>query len=266
MSQLTPAQKHWQKTMAERRGEPETLSYALSAYEQMLHRLRVDQSRLKGFQATERKIEHKATILPNYESYIDGVLASQSGLADEVFTTVIIWQIDTGNYARGLDMAEYALMHKLPLPDRYQRTLGTVLIDEICDPALAIIASGSDQVQHLSVDILRRLQSLTESQDVPDEVRAKIFKTLAYTLRTSELIEDKAEALDYLQRAILLWDGVGVKRDIEQLTRELKKLDKPEIPVIDESQTASITEPKKTVSKAKAAPKKATATRQKKAS
>lgn len=266
MSQLTPAQKHWQKTMAERRGEPETLSYALSAYEQTLHRLRVDQSRLKGFQATERKIEYKATILPNYEGYIDGVLASQSGLADEVFTTLMIWQIDTNNYARGLDMAEYAITHKLPLPDRYQRTLGTVLIDEICDPALAIIASGSDQVQRLSIDTLRRLQSLTESQDVPDEVRAKIFKTLAYTLRTSELKEDKAEALDYLQRAILLWDGVGVKRDIEQLTRELQKLEKAELPAADDSQTPSVNEPKKAASKVKAVPKKTTATRQKKAS
>lgn len=247
MSQLTPAQKHWQKTMAERRGESEISTYALSAYEQILHRLRVDQSRLKGFQATERKVEYKTTILPNYEGYIDGVLASQSGIADEVFTTIMIWQIDTGNYVRALDMAEYALAHKLPLPDRYQRTLGTVLIDEICDPALAIIASGSDQTPRLPIETLRRLQSLTESQDVPDEVRAKIFKTLAYTLRTNDAIEDKSEALDYLQRAILLWDGIGVKRDIEQLTRELQKQEKAD-------------------SKANAEPKKTTTSRQKKTS
>ena len=43
----------------------------------------------------------------------------------------MVWHIDAGNYAQALDIAAYAIKHKLPLPDQYDRNLGTVLIDEI---------------------------------------------------------------------------------------------------------------------------------------
>ncbi|WP_338149432.1 hypothetical protein [Xenorhabdus bovienii] len=48
---LTPAQSHWQKVMASRRGEEGMTSEALTAYEQVLHRLRFDQARLSDLQS-----------------------------------------------------------------------------------------------------------------------------------------------------------------------------------------------------------------------
>lgn len=224
MEQLTPAQEHWRRVMAERRDD-EQLSGNMTGYEQILHRLRHDQSRLSDIQGTEFKIEYKKTVLDQYEPWIDGVIAANTGQSDEVFTTVLVWQIDCENYTRALDMADYVLAHNLPLPERYNRTPAVMVIDEICDRALTLFSAGVDAQQLLPLAVLERLDELTANYDVPNEVRAKLCKALAYTLRLSKDPASKERALALLQRAILLHDKSGVKRDIELLQRELKKAD-----------------------------------------
>lgn len=226
MEHLTPAQKHWQKTMAERRGEDDTeRSYAeLSAYENMLHRLRADKSQLSNIQGNDRKAEYKMSVLPNYQSWIDGVLESKTGVADEVFITTMIWCIDAGLYAEALKMADYAIQFNLPLPDTYNRTLATVVVDEICDWSLTVKASGKQDEVIASLDDLLELERITAQSDMPDGARAKLFKVIGLTLKEDE--KQKAAALDYLQRAILADKDVGVKKEIEQLLRALSKQDK----------------------------------------
>ncbi|WP_275362435.1 phage terminase small subunit [Xenorhabdus bovienii] len=221
---LTPAQEHWQKVMASRRGEEGMTSEALTAYEQVLHRLRFDQARLSDLQSTERKIDYKRTVLESYDGWIEGVLGSDTGLADEVLTTVMIWQMDVGHYDRALTTADYVIRHNLPLPDRYLRTVGPLLVDEICDKALTLFSAGDAAVDPIPLAILERLAELVTPLDMPNQVKAKLFKTLAYTLRLSPEREDKARALSLMQQALLLFVNIGVKKDIEALTRELKKI------------------------------------------
>ncbi|WP_244590110.1 phage terminase small subunit [Xenorhabdus innexi] len=222
---LTPAQEHWQRTMATRRGDETLSSAALTAYELILHRLRIDQTRLSGLQGTERKIDYKRDIIAAYDSWIDGVLSADTGQADEVLTHIMIWQIDIGNYERALTLAEYVIRHNLPLPDRYHRTVGPLLVDEICDKALTIFAAGNAEIEPISRAVLEELFTLVAPLDMPNQVRAKLFKTLAYTLRKSPQQADKEQALSLMQQALLLFANIGVKKDIETLTRELKKAD-----------------------------------------
>lgn len=226
MEHLTPAQKHWQKTMAERRGENETerTHAELSAYENMLHRLRADKSQLSNIQGNDRKAEYKMSVLPNYQAWIDGVLESKTGVADEVFITTMIWFIDAGLYAEALKMADYAIQFNLPLPDNYNRTLATVIVDEICDWSLTVKASGKQDEVIASLNELIELERITAQSDMPDGARAKLYKVIGLTLKEDE--KQKAAALDYLQRAILADKDVGVKKDIEQLLRALSKQDK----------------------------------------
>lgn len=223
MEHLTPAQRHWQKTMAERRGEDDTeRSYAeLSVYENMLHRLRADKSQLSNIQGKDRKAEYKMSVLPNYQAWIDGVLESKTGIADEVFITTMIWHIDAGLYAKALEMADYAIQFNLPLPDNYNRTLATVIVDEICDWSLTVKASGKQDEVIASLDELIELERITTQSDMPDGARAKLFKVIGLTLREDE--QQKVAALDYLQRAILADKDVGVKKEIEQLLRAVNK-------------------------------------------
>lgn len=219
---LTPAQRHRQTVLARLAQQTGPAAGQSSACEQILHRLRTDQAQLHRIQSTENKVAYKQSVLAHYDGWIDGVLQARSGQADEVFMTVLVWQIDGGHYARALDMAEYALAAGLPMPDRYHRTLPSVLIDEICDPVLAVINSGTDAAPPVPAEHLYRLETLTEKHDMPDEVRAKLHKTVALTLKAQGDPAQYPEALARLKQALLLHPKAGVKQDIKALTRALK--------------------------------------------
>ena len=216
---LTPARLHFEAVMAQSRGNGENTLADLTAYEQVLHRLRVDKNRLKGIQNNKNKAEVKREILPDYQGWIDGVLAADSGQADAVLTTVMLWSIDAGNVAEALRLGEYAIRHKLAMHDNFDRTPAVVLIDEICDPVLAAFKASQSEAP-LSVDLLKALDGLTASEDVPEPVRAKLWKAIGYTLRISK--DTQAEALEYLRKAITEFSDIGVKRDIEILDRMVK--------------------------------------------
>ena len=190
---------------------------------------------LKLIQSVERKIEAKRTFLPVYDAWVDGALASGTGGHDLVLTTVMVWHIDAGNYGRALEIAAYAIRHKLPLPDQYDRNLGTVLIDEIGAAALAGKIPLLD-----AISVLPRVLDLTQELDAPDQARAKLYKAMGWVLigKTGPADIDyeavlrpiAINALKYLQRALDLWDQVGCKKDIERLERRLKKPDEPGAP------------------------------------
>lgn len=216
---LTPARRHFETVMAQNRGNATTTLADLTAYEQMLHRLRVDKNRLKGIQSNKTKADVKREILPNYQGWVDGVIASDSGQADEVFTTVMLWSIDAGAVSEALRLGEYVIRHKLSMGDQFNRTPAVVLIDEITDPVLAHFKASQSDVL-VSADLLKALDGLTANEDVPEAVRSKLWKALGYTLRTSA--DTQAEALEYLRKAIAEFAEIGVKRDIEILERMVK--------------------------------------------
>lgn len=216
---LTPARRHFESVMAQNRGTTTNTLADQTAYEQMLHRLRVDKNRFHGIQNNKAKADAKRELLPNYQGWIDGVLASDSGQADAVLTTVMLWSIDAGNVAEALRIGEYVIRHKLVMHDNFSRTPAVVLVDEICDPVLAKFKASQADVP-LSVDLLKALDGLTANEDMPEPVRAKLWKAIGYTLRTSA--DTQAEALEYLRKAISEYSDIGVKRDIEILERLLK--------------------------------------------
>jgi hypothetical protein len=135
----------------------------------------------------------------------------------------MIWCADCGNIADALRIGEYALRHKLPMPDQYQRTTATVLVEEICDPLLAAFKADPTKAP-ISADLLEALRGLTQNEDMPDEVRAKLLKALGYTLRLEEQQESRVTAVGYLRHAAVLSPKkAGVTRDIEILQRQLDK-------------------------------------------
>ena len=213
----SPARAHYLRTVAAQSaaaGAPEPLANA-NAYELMLAQLAEHRRRLKQVQSIERKIEAKRAMLPDYAPWVEGVLAGDAGVQDDVLMTVLVWRIDTGDLAGALPLAEYALRHKLSLPDQYHRPLACLIAEESADLALRQIAAE----QPVDVASLVAVLTLTAEQDMPDEVRARLLKALGYALRDS----DKAGALSYLQQALARHEKVGVKKDIERLERELKK-------------------------------------------
>ncbi|MEY0860940.1 phage terminase small subunit [Escherichia coli] len=222
---LTPAQAHFQHVMALRAGtaaENEDI-VARTAHEQVLHRLRLAQQRIKGVQAKAAKAALKREMLPGFAGWIDGTLEADGGQQDEVIATLMVWAVDCGDLALALRIGDYVVRHNLTMPDNFGRTAATVLTEEICNPVLT--QAGTDAHADLSgyIEPLDTLWQIVANRDMPDEVRAKLCKACAFARRGLTDADSMAVSLKLFREAMHLNPNAGVKREIATLSRALKK-------------------------------------------
>lgn len=225
-----PCRRHFQRVTAAQAAEaagPADIMEGLDAYDQQRAQLLQDQLRLKQLQSTEGKCALKAQLLPAYAPYVQGVLEAGQGAQDEVLITVMLWHIDAGAFAEALPIAEYVLKHGLKMPDRFSRTAGTVIAEEVAEAALKAFKAGSP----FDVAILTQTETLTAEQDMPDEARAKLHLALGKA-HAAKVTDDNPAGLDigyldaakhHLARAIELHSNCGGKKDLERVDRLLKK-------------------------------------------
>ncbi len=205
-------------------------------YSMLLEQLGEDFTKLSNIQSIERKIEEKRAMIVRYDSWVEGALLAGSqgeAVQDEIVANMLIWNMDIQNWTMALHIATHVLTHGLRLPERYKRTAATVIAEEVADASLANVAA----VDHGTLIATR---TLTDDQDMPDEVRAKLMKAIGRKLVAEADAFDPdgdagaggkpaliAAALEALKRALSLDQRVGVKKDIETLERELTKLSPP---------------------------------------
>ncbi|CAH3578999.1 phage terminase small subunit [Raoultella ornithinolytica] len=222
---LTPAQRHFQQVMAERRGGSDQRdAETRTAHEQILFRLHMHKSSLSQIQSRQAKAAVKASILPEFEGWIDGTIEGDSGRADPVITTLMVWAVDCSDYALALRIGRYVVKHGLSMPeDNYRRPAPTVLTEEICNPILNIATTDAGAELSGYIAMLDELAEIVADSDMPDEVRAKLCKVRAFCRRNTEDAETKGEALKLFREAMSLNPGAGVKREIASLVSALKK-------------------------------------------
>ncbi len=221
----SPARRHRERTTAASRtaAGPATRADA-TQYELMLAKLAEDRRRLHAAQSIERRAEIKRLLLPEYGPWIAGVLDGDHGIQDDVFMTVLVWLIDVGDFPAALQLAAYALRHKLTLPDQYKRTLGCLLAEEFAEMALRAQVAQAP----MDTESLITLSELVALEDMPDEVRAKLHKAIGYAMIQGKPGEqEQNSALVHLRRALQLHDKCGVKRDIELIERAMRKAQEP---------------------------------------
>ncbi len=197
-----------------------------TAYEHQLNQLLQDRLRLKQVQSNQGKAELKRQLLPDYIPYVQGVLEGGKGAQDEVLTTIMVWRIDAEDFSGALDIADYVLKHKLIMPDRFERTTGCLVAEEVATVALKALKVG----ESFDLAVLHRTAELTDAEDMPDQARAKLF--LAMGRVTLEGITDEKSGqlgqgqagIDLLKKAIDLHDACGGKKDLERAERLLNKL------------------------------------------
>lgn len=215
---LSPARRHRMRVQAEtvQQREANPLRHA-TGYEQMLVKLNEDKRRLKKIHSTERKAELKRQLLPDYLPWIAGVMNSGRGAQDAIVMTVMIWRLDTGDITGALEIARYALKHGLVSPDGFKRdSLPYLLAEEVASAATRAWTAKE------AVDMAPLLETirLTDAEDMPDQVRAKLHKIAGYVYRDAG---GTHEAMIHLKRALQLHEGCGVKKDIERLATAMKK-------------------------------------------
>lgn len=236
---MTPAQRHRARVMAAQAAmaaaaESPHGEMQGGAYELMQAQLHEHLRTLKNIQSVQLKVQAKHTMLADYEPYLDGVLQADAGVPDIVLSTVLVWHIDVGNWNRALQIAAYAMRHSLPLPDKYQRDLPTLLMDEISEAAIAGRLAGAEALATLA-----QVDMLTAEKDAPDQARAKLYKAIGWAAMgksSTHDVDPKTLQLDMVQialprlrRAIELHVQIGVKKDVERLERRLNEL-QPQAP------------------------------------
>ena len=224
----SPAKRHRSRILAAQEAKQAAggeLRAGGSQFERYMMLLQEHRLRLKQIQSGEAKGEYKRHALHEFAAYIDGVMSADAGGQDEVVTTVMLWAIDAGLYVPALSLAAYVIRHGLLMPDRFSRTTGCVVAEEIADAALLAQSTG------LAFDsyVLSEALALTAEQDMPDEVRAKLHLALGRDVLRSATDEapPTAWALEAcvasLKRAIELHSSCGGKKDLERAERLLKK-------------------------------------------
>lgn len=194
-----------------------------SNYELMLAQLAEHRHQLKGIQSTEAKAARKLALLPEYDAYIDGALASDAGGQDDIITTLMVWHIDAGSFERAVQIGEYVIRHGLAMPDQYKRSPAAALVEETAEAAIKAKASG----EPFDLRLLNRLANITSGIDMHDQIRAKLHKAIGLTLGKDEASKVYLEeAVIHLTRALELHDKSGVKKEIEAIERRIKAIDK----------------------------------------
>lgn len=224
---LSPAQRNQlRKRAALQAAEvaPAMSMAGATAYEQQLLQLNQDRLRLKQVQSEQGKAELKRSLIPAYQPYIEGVLSAGKGAQDDVLTTLMVWSIDAGDFAGALAIGRYVLEHSLKMPDRFARTTGCLLAEEVANAALKQQKAGAPFDRF----VLSLAADITAEHDMPDEARAKLHLALgkAYLAELDEAApnaEGMEEARAHLARAIDLHSNCGGKKDLERVERLLKK-------------------------------------------
>mgnify|MGYP003649412510 CR=1 FL=1 len=238
-----PCRRHFQRTTAAIEaaavaGPSQTMAGA-TAYEQQLAQLAQHRLRLKQVQSTQGKAALKVQLLPEYVPYVQGVLAAGNGAQDEVLTTVMLWRVDAADYPGALEVAEYVIKHNLKMPDRFERTTGTLIAEEIAEAALKAFKAGDS----FDLDILQHAARITAEQDMPDQARAKLHLAIGKALAAfpddaaAAQLEKLAEAKQQLAKAIDLHNNCGGKKDLERVDRLLKKHAAPPVPPVPPATT-----------------------------
>lgn len=207
-------------------------------YELMRAQLGLDLAALREIQSIEAKIERKAELLPRYDAWVQGVLEAAGaeggrGVQDDVLVQTMIWRMDVGDFTGALPLAAYVLRWGVTLPERFNRTAGCLIAELAADAAIKAHGQG----QAFDLDVLLQIEELTASEDMPDEVRAKVNKAIGHQLaHAADQLEAGgngpaggkaaaiAGALVKLRRALELNPKAGVKKEIERLEREQRKL------------------------------------------
>lgn len=228
---LTPAQRHFIRVSAAQEVNKDVHGGMAtgSAYELMLSKLTQDRARLKQIQSVEQKIEIKRQLVPEYADYIDGVLKGDSGAEDQVVSRLMVWSTDIGDVDGAMAIGSYLIKHGIGTADSFKRSTGCLLVEELSEHASAALGVDS---QAMTLQQLADLSALTASEDMPDEVRAKLEKVTGRTMLLQVSADEPADtdatwleqALEHFKRALQLDVKSGVKTDIGAIERQLKKI------------------------------------------
>ncbi len=169
---------------------------------------------LSNIRAVDKKVELKKQWLPEFQGYIDASLAQSPAEQNTALMYLMAWAIDTHNFKLALQIGQYGILNGMVMPEKFKRTVAEVLAENVAE---ACIKDEELAIENASV--LESITELVRGEDLVNEAHAKIYKALGLAISESR----PAEALEAFKNALRLHDKSGVKKNIEQLERLLKR-------------------------------------------
>lgn len=170
-----------------------------------------DWEQIVSIQSSSTRNERKAEFLPSYQGYIDGVLASGVGIQNDMLLKLMVWSLDTHAFDTATDIAEFALLSDMAMPEPFSRDVATFFAEQL---ATEIIKNDAT----IDSDLLQKAVNITSDHDMPDEVRAKLYRALGEVVAD----DDVQQAISAYEMALKLDSNVGVKTDLARLKKSLE--------------------------------------------
>ncbi len=169
-----------------------------------------DWEQLANIQSLEAKTAEKREILPNYLPWIEGTLASGVGTQNDMLLKLMVWCLDVHDFVTATKIAQFALLNNMVMPEPFSRTVACIYAEQMANEGLKNIDNIADYAE-----IYGQAVELTNSHDMPDEVRAKLYRAWGDSLKNTHT----EDAILAYKRAISLDDKVGCKQDLKNLTK-----------------------------------------------
>ena len=125
---------------------------------------------------------------------------------------LMVWCLDTHDFKTAVDIAAYALLNDFVMPEPFTRDVATVFVEQLAEEMLSL---EKDTDVSVHADLVQRAIEVTTSQDMPDQVRAKLYRVLGDSLKDAK----PDDAINAYKIAIKLDDKVGCKKDLAQLEK-----------------------------------------------
>lgn len=237
---VSPARSHFLRHSAQEEAQQASqfgTDQEASVYQLQYFQLRQHKAQLKKIQGTPAKREVKLKLLPEYAPYVEGVLAADQGGANDILPVIMVWRIDTGDYAGALEIARYLIKHKVQMVDDWQRPTANVFAEDMANAALTALKLE----QPFDLGIMQQVYELVQDIDMHDQIGAKLNLAIGrLALNQTQQFDagEQAAALaliasQHLSQAIALDPGCGGKTALNQAIKLVEKLTVPANPTED---------------------------------
>jgi hypothetical protein len=205
-----------------------------SEYALLLAALGQDLATLRTIQSVERKIVAKAGMIGRYRAWLAGALAASPPVQDDIVGTMLVWAIDIADWPLALELGDHVLAARLALPERYKRGAAVLLAEEVAESALRVGGRSArgprgDAGPHRRPRHARSgPRQAHKAIGLAFQAEAEAFDPEAESQRAGGKRALVDAALTHLTRALELDGSAGVKKAVERLTADLKKLSSPD--------------------------------------
>ncbi|WAU72942.1 MULTISPECIES: phage terminase small subunit [unclassified Acinetobacter] len=169
---------------------------------------------LSNIRAVDKKVEFKKLWLPEFQGFIDASLAQSPAEQNTALMYLMAWAIDTDNFKLALQIGQHGILNGMVMPEKFKRTVAEVLAENVAEACIKDVELGVE-----NASVLESITELVRGEDIVNEAHAKIYKAFGLAISESR----PAEALEAFKNALRLHDKSGVKKNIEQLERLLKR-------------------------------------------